>query len=157
MTTDPEDILPLIIKGVLRRRSVENLISAYIDAALEDYLEQHEDEDSPPGDSTAKYDAWLKQKLGVLHGINEIEDAMLGAYVQVYRRLVPGTSAATAREVFQYPEGFPYGRVPRAVTQAVGQELATQDAADTNAMRELARSRRMAEARVVRPEPRPTG
>jgi hypothetical protein len=140
--TDPEDILPLIIKGILRNRNVENLVSAYIDAALENYLEQHNDDDTPPGDSTARYEAWMKQKLGILYGDNEVEAALLDSYVQTYRDLVPRVSVAQAREVFLYPRGLPSSKpTPRSVAQAVGRELAVQDADNTNAMRELARSR----------------
>lgn len=132
-------IVDLIVQQVLRERETKPLMEAWISDAIEDWQEDTEDE--PPGDSMTEYNRWLEQEIGVLLDKNDIEKSLQTAYVDLYRKLVRGTSQASALEVFDYPDIIPDARVPKEVAVAIGEAMAKRDAVDAIALKELAQER----------------
>ena len=132
-------ILSLIVKKVLDGRSVYALVMAYKDEQRETWEEEDDGSDPEPA-SQSEEKAWRTRVFGILHTEREIERVMSEAYVRTYRHyLKHPLSKQEALQVFEFPPpGFPIEEVPRDIVIAVATALARRDAADANALRDMA-------------------
>jgi hypothetical protein len=131
IASSAESILRLILRGVENERPTASLVQAYIDEVIEDL-------DGEPRDlSFQERDHWLEREVGVLLRPEDVEKALLKTYTSVYLAKVPWANLA----VFDHPSGFPNRVVPRKIVEAVGRQIALQDADEAHALRELALSR----------------
>jgi hypothetical protein len=136
---NPDQILALIVQGVIRDRNVEHLVHAYIEASVEDYKDEHEDQ--IPYHDVHALNEWYKNVLHIAQDAQQGEKLVQDAYVREYRRRVPRVDQQTAQDVFVWPRGLPTHPLPQEVAAAVGETLARHDAAETNLMREMAQDR----------------
>ena len=123
-----------IVDRILRGRSATSLIQAEIDDLYDDY---EEDDSLPNFDSVAEKEDWEEKNLGILHGA-DIEKILRDTYVSEYRRRTR-VDERTALEVFDPP------RLPHAIVgktlRVIAVAMATDDAEDYQALREMALTR----------------
>lgn len=137
-TASAASILKLIVDKALDGRSVDSLVNAYIDDAVEAW--EDDNGAAPSFETTREHDAWRRETFGIIADALDIEKAFEAVYIPLYRKLT-GASAQSAREVMELPDGLPRVVVPKAVLDAVAVAQARRDAAEANALRDLARSR----------------
>lgn len=129
-TASPDSILNLIIKAVLSGRKIQNLLTAYKDAVIEDHEEEYGAfTDDPPSPEAKR---WYRQVLDFVSEPHEIETALKEAYVKGYLKIRKNVDKREVSETFtwrDWPYDFPTkGFVPLRVIEAVGNALGVQSA-----------------------------
>ena len=132
VASSPDQILKLIVQGVLKERNVNRLIEAWEEAAWDDWAEEN-GEDAPEYSTQAAQNRWEKEALGILHNAREVVTTLENAWLKAYKRI--DRQGTGTLESFVWPERLEDKRMAQSLAEAIGTALGIRDGRDAVQMR----------------------